>query len=83
MESQFSLTLDQVDEIQKHLRRANAVSRLVAELSAGRKQWPEDFSAINLGTVMNIILEDVEGAQEIITACTTGTGKEAEDEPTT
>ena len=82
MDTRFSLTLDQIDEIQKHLRRAHAISKLVAECGAGR-QWPEDFTAMNLGTVMHVIVEDIEQAQGVIRSCTEkGAGNDTDNEPT-
>ena len=81
MDEHFALTLDQVDDIQRHLRRAHAVAKLVAECGSGRRQWPEDFTAMNLGTVMNIVLEDVEGAQEVLRVCTDREDKKAVSEP--
>ena len=79
MDKHLSLTLDQVDEIYTYLRRAHAVSKLVAECGTERKSWPETFTVIELCTVMHVIAEEIMSVQEMLKVC----AKEARQEEDT
>ena len=58
-----SLSPDQLDEILMNLHRARAVTKLVFELGERRGGWPDAFSPSELSTVMHIIIDEVEMAQ--------------------
>ena len=69
MDKPIALTIDQYDEIHKNLRRAKALSRLVAECGAERKEWPDTFAITELCSVMHLLAEEVETAQKILEEC--------------
>ena len=77
MDKPFALTIDQFDEIHKNLRRAKALSKLVAECGSERKEWPDIFTIKELCSVMHLIAEEVEAAQELLETC----AKEKSQEP--
>jgi hypothetical protein len=68
MDNPVSLTIDQIDGINKNLRRAKSLAKLVAELGDGRSEWPDIFGPVELGTIMHMIAEEVETAQGIFEA---------------
>jgi hypothetical protein len=69
MDNPVSLTIDQIDEINKNLRRAKSLAKLVAELGDGRSEWPDIFGPVELGTIMHLIAEEVEMAQSVFETC--------------
>ena len=66
----MNLTLDQYDIIHMHLRRASAISSLIAECSESQEQIEMPAEIICIAT--NLIVELVDEAQQNLRNCKDG-----------
>jgi hypothetical protein len=62
------LTMDQIDQVLMRLRRATAISTMVAGPDDGCKE-PPSFSRDTLFASMHIILEELGNIREIVRNC--------------
>lgn len=74
----MNLTLDQYDTIHMHLRRATAITRLLAEACEGRRELIE-VPAKDVGTAMHLAVEHLEDAQVVLRAVSSPENKVPEE----
>ena len=65
MDNGISLTLDQLDTINRSLNKAMAVAEVLAHCGPGKRLVPEAPNATDVFLVMQVVLEEMEKIWEI------------------
>ena len=65
MEPSLSLTLEQLDTINRSLNKSMAVAQVLANCGPERRPVPESPEAVDVFLVMQMVLEELEKIREI------------------
>ncbi|MBF0448828.1 MAG: hypothetical protein HQL67_11560 [Magnetococcales bacterium] len=65
MDNTVSLTMDQLDTINRSINKAMAVAQILANCGSGTRHEPEQPDATDLFLVMQVVLEEMEKVWEI------------------
>ncbi|MBF0448984.1 MAG: hypothetical protein HQL67_12345 [Magnetococcales bacterium] len=60
MDSKVSLTLDQLDTINRSLNKSTAIVQVMADCSAGKRHELDSTEAVNIFLVMQVVVEELD-----------------------